>query len=191
VARPRTKSDDDLLDGILAAMRRTGPAGLTFAGAASAAGLAAPTLVQRFGTRDQMVKAALMRAWDLLDARTEEAVAATPGTAAGAVDLLVALSRDYGEGEDYADGFLFLREDMRDPDLRRRGAAWGERLAAVLAKRLGAPAAARRARLMLSLWQGAVLWWGFTREGHLTDAVARLLGDGAAALGPPPRPRRD
>lgn len=183
--RPRTQSDDRLLDGVLAVMRRTGPAGLTFAAAAKGTGLAAPTLVQRFGTKEALVRVALLRAWDLLEARTEAAIAATPDTADGAVDLLVALSDGYGEGEDYADGFLFLREDMRDAELRRRGALWGERLTGVLARRLGDRRRARadRGRLMLALWQGTVLWWGFSRSGRLSEAVEHVLRDGCAAFG--------
>ncbi|GHC64893.1 hypothetical protein [Limoniibacter endophyticus] len=42
----------------------------------------------------------------------------------GAVELLVALSADYGAIDSYADGLLILREDLRDPDLRARGKAW-------------------------------------------------------------------
>ena len=155
------------------------------AAAAKGTGLAAPTLVQRFGSREALVKAALLRAWDILDLRTEAAIAATAETAAGAIDLLITLSKDYGDDEDYADGFLFLREDMRDADLRRRGARWGERLAGVLARRLGNRRGARpeRGRLMLALWQGAVLWWGFTRSGRLPEAVDHILRDGCTAFG--------
>ena len=42
----------------------------------------------------------------------------------GAVELLVGLSRYDGAVEDFAEGLLVLREDLRDPVLRSQGAAW-------------------------------------------------------------------
>jgi hypothetical protein len=55
-----------------------------------------------------------------------------PKTAAGAIDLLLALSRDYGGIESYANGLLVLCEDLRDPALRARGAAWKAALSRAL-----------------------------------------------------------
>ncbi|TSD88504.1 TetR/AcrR family transcriptional regulator [Mycobacterium sp. KBS0706] len=183
--RPRTVPDEALLDGALAVMRRAGPEGLTFAAVAAETGLSAATLVQRFGGKAALVQAALLRAWDLLDARTAAADAAAPPTPAGAVDLLVALSGDYGD--DYAEGLLVLREDLRDPVLRRRGAAWGRVLATALGRRLADSAGPRPdlGRLMAAQWQGAVLWWGFERGRSLPEAVAAELEAWCRAIGAP------
>jgi AcrR family transcriptional regulator len=173
--RPRTISDEALLDGALAVLRRAGPEGMTFAAVAAETGLSAATLVQRFGGKAALVQAALLRAWDLLDARTAEADAVAPPTPTGAVALLVALSGDYGD--DYAEGLLVLREDLRDPALRRRGAAWGRVLAEALGRRLADSAGPRPdlGRLMAAQWQGSVLWWGFERGRSLPEAVAAEL----------------
>lgn len=116
----------------------------------AASGSAPATLVQRFGSKPALVKAALVRAWDLLDARTEAVAAATP---AGAVALLVGLS-DYPEGDAYADQLMVLREDLRDAELRQRGRRWGDRLAAMLAPRLADGGGPRedRARELTALW---------------------------------------
>ena len=46
--------------------------------------------------------------------------------------MLVALSGDYGGIEAYAEGLLVLREDLRDPVLRARGAAWKKALSKAL-----------------------------------------------------------
>ncbi|WP_342241847.1 TetR/AcrR family transcriptional regulator [Inquilinus sp. OTU3971] len=175
--RPRTIPDEALLDGALAVLRRAGPEGMTFAAVAAETGLSAATLVQRFGGKAALVQAALLRAWDLLDARTGAADAAAPPTPAGAVALLVALSGDYGAEDDYAEGLLVLREDLRDPVLRRRGTAWGRVLAAALGRRLADHAGPRPdlGRLMAAQWQGAVLWWGFERGRPLPEAVAAEL----------------
>ena len=50
-------------------VRDAGPEALTFAAAAAESGLAASTLVQRFGSKAGLLRAALLRAWDLLDER--------------------------------------------------------------------------------------------------------------------------
>ncbi|WP_343711875.1 helix-turn-helix domain-containing protein [Inquilinus sp.] len=183
--RPRTIPDEALLDGALAVMRRAGPQGITFAAVAAETGLSAATLVQRFGGKAALMQAALLRAWDLLDARTAEADAAAPPGPAGAVALLVALSGDYDAAADYAEGLLVLREDMRDPALRARGAAWGETLAAALGRRLADAAGPRPdlGRLMAAQWQGAVLWWGFERGRPLRDAVTAGLEEFCRAIG--------
>jgi AcrR family transcriptional regulator len=188
VPRPRSLSDEALLDGALAVMRRAGPESMTFAAVAAETGLAAATLVQRFGTKPALVQTALLRAWDQLDGRTATADATAPATPAGAVALLVALSGDYGEGEDYAEGLLVLREDMRDPVLRRRGAAWGEVLAGALGRRLADASGPRPdlGRLMAAQWQGAVLWWGFERRRRLAEAVQAELEAWCRTLGAVP-----
>lgn len=175
--RPRTVSDVDLLDGALRVMRRTGPDGVTFQSVASETGLAAATLVQRFGSKADLLRAVLLRAWDHLDEATEAADVTAPATVRGSVEFLVALSADYGEGDPYDEGLLVLREDMRDPMLRRRGVAWEKRLIAAVGRRLGPKGRPRHdlGRLMVAQWQGAILWWGFRRDGRLPSAVRSAL----------------
>ena len=115
--RPKTRSDEDVLDAALALLR---DGRLTFATLAEASGLSGATLVQRFGSKDGLRQRALLRAWDHLDARTAE-LAAQP---IDAIELLVGLSGQYDEIEQYAENLMILREDLRDPVLRARGAAW-------------------------------------------------------------------
>ena len=165
-------------------MRRAGPKGVTFSSVAAETGLSAPTLVQRFGTKPALLRAALLRAWDLLDARTAVCDAAAPATPAGAVELLVALSEP-DTAADYTEGLLVLREDLRDPVLRRRGVLWGEALAEMLGRRLAAGGAPRfdLGRLMAAQWQGTLLWWSFSRRRPAGDAVARSLRSWCRAIG--------
>ena len=118
--RKRTISDEALLDAALVLVRADGPDSLTFAALAASSGLAAPTIVQRFGTKRALLRAALSSAWDKLDADTAAADEGAPMGTAGVVELLVALSGQY-DPEDYADQLLILREDRRDPTLRARG----------------------------------------------------------------------
>jgi AcrR family transcriptional regulator len=190
VPRKRTVSDATVLDGVLAVMQRLGPDGVTFQAVAQETGLAAPTLVQRFRPKPAMIRAALLRAWDALDAATEKADEAAPLTPAGAVSFLVALTGDGRQA--FEEGLPILREDYRDPVLRRRGARWGRRLAEALDRRLATRGAQRRGLggLMAAQWQGAVIWWGFSRNGPLKSAVAKSLHNWCAAIFRPSTGRR-
>lgn len=177
MARHKTIPDERVLDTLLETMMQTGPAGLTFARAAKASGLSAATLVQRYGDREKMVQAVLLRAWDRLDAETDAADADTAATPAGAVDLLMRLMPAQTAERNATDGLLLLREDIRDPALRARGAAWAYRLVEALARRLSDDAAkgTRLAWQMASIWQGAHTWWAFTREEPADRAIRRVL----------------
>lgn len=176
MSRTRSIPDDVLLGRLLGALRAHGPGDLSFAKASTYAGLSASTLVQRFGDRDAMIESILLRAWDDLDAATAQADAAAGPGPRGATDLLVRLTRHGDEEYDTTDGLLLLREDVRNPVLRMRGAAWCAALVAAIGRRLeGGREAAVLARQAVMLWQGAVFWWAFDRNGRLEDAVKMAL----------------
>ena len=121
--RPKTLSDQDVLEAALAIIHERGPEALTFASLSRSCGLSAATLVQRFKNKAALKQGALLHAWDRLDEKTARLATTVPKTAEGAIQLLVGLSRDYGGIEAYAEGLLVLREDLRDPALRARGAS--------------------------------------------------------------------
>ncbi|MCW6536942.1 TetR/AcrR family transcriptional regulator [Sphingomonas lycopersici] len=185
MGRSKSISETALLDRLLPALRDVGPAALTFARASDAARLSPASLVLRFRTRDAMVTAILSHAWDLLTAATAALDAAVPETARGAIELLRRLmpadEADYAVG----DGLLLLREDLRNPALRARGAAWGELLATALGRRLAdeRDEALRLGWQMASVWQGALVWWAFTRADGAEDTVERRLEDWCRSVG--------
>ena len=187
MARPRTISDDDILDAAGILLRRGGAAALTFAAVSAASGLAPATLVQRYGDRERLLQAALLRLWDQLDARTQAADAQHDIDPSGSITLLVALSAspDGAPGE-AAEGLVLLQENFRDQVLRARGVAWGEVLAAALGRRLTPVRAAQTTlgRLMASQWQGAMLWWAFSRNGSLGAHLTRELREWCAVVLP-------
>jgi AcrR family transcriptional regulator len=174
--RPKTIPDEVLLDAGLDIVHRSGPAALSFATLADKVGLASSTIVQRFGSKANLLRATLLRAWDALDADTARATAAASPDAAGVVDMLVALSGQY-EANDYADQLMVLREDLRDPVLRARGEAWIATLAESIEQRLaGAPGGAEGlGQLVVAHWQGTLTVWGFTRPGPLPGVVRRSI----------------
>lgn len=185
MGRSKTISDEALLDGLLAVVEEEGPDGLSFARAAQAAGLSPATLVQRFGTRDAMIEAVLLHGWDRLDAATATADAEASAGPAGAVDLLMRLMSGDRAEQDLTDGLLLLREDFRNPVLRARGSDWGFRLATALGRRLtDDPAAAERLGWqMASVWQGAIIWWGFRHDAAPATAVRSTLEDWCRTAG--------
>ncbi len=136
-------------------------------------------MVQRFGSRERMIEAILLRAWDMLDAATETAdQTAAPGCN-GALDLLLGLMPAHSAETDVTDGLMLLREDFRNPTLRARGKVWGDRLAMVLGRRL-CPDAVEGPRMgwqMIQVWQGALIWWAFTRTDSAETYVETALRD--------------
>jgi AcrR family transcriptional regulator len=176
--RKRAIPDHDVLDAALSIVRAQGPGALTFAALADRVELAPATIVQRFGTKAGLLRAALTRAWDLLDEATSVAIDQAPLSPAGVIEILVALSGQYSEGDDFADQLLILREDLRDPVLRERGRLWLERLSEAIEGRLDDTLQGRTERLGLLVfaeWQGALIIWSFRRKGSLRDEVRMRL----------------
>jgi AcrR family transcriptional regulator len=191
MSRPKTQPDADVLAAALSILHRHGPEALTFAALAAASGLSAATLVQRFGSKAELKQRALLLAWDGLDRKTADLAAAVPRSPPGAVKLLVGLSRDYGGIESYAEGLLLLREDLRDPALRARGAAWKSTLSRILDECLeGLPGAGPGIGLLMAAqWQGALLWWSFDPkqrvEAFVEQSLKRFVATLVAARSPP------
>ena len=140
--------------------------------------------MQRFKNKVGLKQSTLLHAWDRLDEKTAIMAAAVPKTAAGAIELLVALSGDYGGIEAYAEGLLVLREDLRDPVLRARGAAWKDKLSGALDDCFadGPQAPPGIGLLIASHWQGSLLWWGFDPQGGVQGFVEDSLRHFVAAV---------
>jgi AcrR family transcriptional regulator len=185
MARSKSIPDCVVLDRLLGALETATPDGLTFSRAAQAAGLSGATLVQRFGTRERMIEAVLLHAWDRLDAVTTQADAETPISPAGAISMLLRLMPGDATEHSLTDGLLLLREDLRNPTLRARGHAWGTCLAQALGRRLTSkPALAEQMGWqMASLWQGALIWWAFKRDGDPAAEIETALEDWCRSVG--------
>lgn len=185
MGRSKTVSDQTVLDRLLAALETVGPDGFSFSKASSAVGLSAATLVQRFGTREAMIEAALLHAWDRLDALTATADAEAPISPSGAVSMLMRLMPADNAAYNLSDGLLLLREDFRNPTLRARGAAWGACLATALGRRLTDQTehAERMGWQMASLWQGALIWEAFKHSNDPGAAIQTALTDWCRSVG--------
>lgn len=182
--RHKTQSDERILEVALSVMHERGPDALTFSALAERCGLSAATLVQRFGNKEKLKKSALLLAWDRLDRETESLANSVPRAPEGAIELLVGLTRQYGDIENYADELLVLREDLRDPVLRARGAAWKSTLCdaldACFSQTPGCPPGI--GLLTATHWQGSLLWWSFDPVQRVEDYAEGSLRGFIAAV---------
>jgi len=182
--RPKTLSDAEVLDAAHRLIHEHGPDALTFARLASECGLASATLVQRFSSKTALIQRTLLHAWDRLDARTAEATAAASKTPDGAIQILLALTGQYGGIESFAQGLLVLREDVRDPLLRARGAAWHAALSSALEACFASTPNAPQGigSLLAAQWQGLLVWWSFDPRTDLAEFVDASLRRFVVAL---------
>lgn len=164
MARPRTLSDTDIFAALRHLLATGGDKAVSFGSVARATGLAGASLVQRYGNREGMIRAALLDAWDGLDALTERA-AAGADSAQGFLKALGAEAQGAGE-------VALLAADFRDATLRARAEAWRGRVEVILTARLRDPEAAA---MLFAAWQGQALWQAAGGKGfRLKDAVKRL-----------------
>lgn len=163
--RTRTVPDTQVFAAIQRLLDKSGDKAVSFGSVSASTGLAPPTLVQRYGTRDGMVRAARLAAWDALEKRTTAAISGTADK--GPQGLLKAI----GPVDPLA-----IAADLRDPELAQRANGWRMGVETALALRLGGgPKARESAALLFAAWQGMAL---FARAGEpslrLKDAVKRL-----------------
>lgn len=162
--RPRTVPDARVFAEILALLAQGGDKAVSFASVAAATGLAPPTLVQRYGSRDAMVRAARSATWDAIETRTAAAIDATADK--GPQGLLKAI----GPVDVRA-----LAGGLQDPELAQRAQAWRATVESALALRLGTGTRAREsAVLAFAAWQGLSLWQPEGGSVRLKDLVKRL-----------------
>jgi len=175
MGRRRIVSDAGVLEAALAVLAEGGRERFTLSRVAAAAGVAAPTLVQRFATKTGLLIAAMayangwLRAW--LEAQSQGDIPT----------LLGDLAEGFGGPHRFGGHLAFLREDLTDPALAQLAA---ERMAAVRAAigerldpRPGAHPADRAAAVDLieAHWHGAVLQWAIRAQGRLSTHVERSL----------------
>ena len=197
MSRPRKVSDDQLFAATHAVMSRVGPRELTLSAIAREAGVTAAVLVQRFGSKRDLLLALFKKHSD------------------GSSDYIAALAKKHksplGALRAYADcmadmaaspaalarSLAYLQIDLTDPDFRRLLAKQARATRAAL-QRLVAVAVqagelsssvkpARLARTAETILSGSLLTWGFYRKG---TAARWLRADLEAVLAPWVRDQR-
>lgn len=193
--RPRTVTDTEILAAAAAAIAAVGPARLTLAVVADAAGLSAATLVQRFGSKRALLLhlAGHAVAQARAAGRSARAAAASPLAAVRQVLLTVADMATTPQA--MAHHLAFLQMDLTDPDFHRLARAHAreqERQVrtllsdAVEGGELLPGDATMRARVLLAVTNGSLLRWAIMRQGGASRWLATDLDAVIATW----RPRR-
>jgi AcrR family transcriptional regulator len=175
--RPRTISDEAVLDAVLDLAHRIGPARVTFAAAAAEVGLSAATLVQRFGTKRELLLAADKRGIDLWVAALDRSTAASP--LARVVEGLVLAGAGVATPELMANAVAMLQLDLADPDFHAETLRGARAVRAHIERDLSAALDAGELRagtdvatlatLIETTYHGAMIGWAIHRERALAD----------------------
>jgi hypothetical protein len=164
MSRPRTIPDSSIFAAILHMIEVSGERSVAFSSVSRATGLAAPSLVQRYGSLTDMIHQALAGEWSRLELVADQALTQVKSEDKGLQALLKALSP--------GPGAALLAATMRHPDLAARAAAWRSRVVAALAEVTGDM---DRAEMLFALWSGQGVWEGMAPRGfRLKDAIKRL-----------------
>jgi AcrR family transcriptional regulator len=200
-ARPRTVSNEDLINATVRIMSRLGPVKLTLAAVAQEAGVTAATLVQRFGSKRGLMLKISAGAAASGDACFDMARAAHPKSPLAALlAAAVAFARMAATPEELANSLAFLQIDITDPDFHRytleisRKNVDGYRALlkdAIAAGELTPHDTARMSHAVNAIAGGSLINWAIFREGTAEKWVRRdvetLLAPYRAHAGSPPR----
>lgn len=164
MSRPRTIPDIAIYAAILRLVAEGGEKAVAFSTVSRATGLAAPSLVQRYGSLPAMVHVALLGEWDRLDQSAAAAIANTSTAAKGSLTLLKALSP--------APSAALLAASLRDAKLRDRASRWRTQVMVALTERQGD---GDQAAMLFAAWIGLGTWEGFGDKPFKLKDLVKLL----------------
>ncbi len=182
--RPRTLSDGDLLMAAAQAVGRVGPSRLTLADVAKEAGVAPATLVQRFGSKRNLLLALAGQGPPAVAEETARLRRAHASPLAALLAFADCMAGMAPTPEELANHLAFLVMDLTDPDFHRHALAQAEAFQselqeivadAVAAGELAKCDATQLARLMQETLHGALVTWAIYREGTARDWVRREM----------------
>lgn len=182
--RPRQASDEEILKAAFRAIARFGPARLTLVDVAREAGVSAAALVQRFGSKRELLLAAAADAAGGSDyifpgvrARHRSPVAALLGMA----ECMTLMGNTPGA---VANTLAFLQLDLADPDFHGHALAGSSGMHdglralvndAIKAGELRRCDARRLAWALQAAMNGSLLNWAIHRNGDLAAWIRRDL----------------
>ncbi|HXT30030.1 MAG TPA: TetR/AcrR family transcriptional regulator [Vicinamibacterales bacterium] len=181
--RPRTVSDEDLINATMRVMSRLGPVKLTLAEVAKEAGVTAATLVQRFGSKRAMMLKISSDAAGSADACFAMVRAAHPRSPLAAIyAAATAMTEHMGTPEELANSLAFLQIDISDPDFHAHTLEMSKKHVAgyrallkdaIAAGELEPHDTLRMARAINAIAGGSLIAWAIFREGTAERWVRR------------------
>jgi AcrR family transcriptional regulator len=182
--RPRTIDDADVLLAAAALIGRIGPASVTLQRVADEVGLSAATLVQRFGSKRDLLLA-VARSGPGSAGPFERARASHSSALNALVAALVSTVESIDTPATLANHLAFLQMDLQDPDFHALALADARERRAAIADALDDAVAAgelragidtdRLAGLVQTAFNGAMVTWAIYAEGELGALVAEQL----------------
>jgi AcrR family transcriptional regulator len=183
MSRSKRFSDEALLEAAMPVIFAKAPGEFSLADVAKAVGLAPATLIQRFGSKQAMVAAAL----ELANAMNFAALDALPPDVGAEAVIRIFIDRTPDPADEVAlgDQLQWLRAGMVDPRINAISRDYFARFRAAVAARMPPlPLPADEAVLLVEAqWHGAMTQWGIGRVGHLRDHVERSLRNWFALAG--------
>jgi AcrR family transcriptional regulator len=182
--RPKTVTDDAVLDAALRVIDRGGPRELTLAAVAREVGLAPATLLQRFQSKRGLLLAIDSRGSDRAGSSLREATKRHRSPLRALLAGLVDTSARVTSPETMANHLAFLQIDLSDPEFHQLALAYTtavreeiKRLldAAVEAGELEATDTSRLAQGVQTTYNGARITWAIYRKGRLDAWLRREL----------------
>src|SRR5271156_4796870 len=182
--RPRQTSDAEMLAAAARAMQQRSPVELTLADVAKEAGVVPATIIQRFGTKRELLLANY-KAWTAdVSGKFAAARAKYGGPPGRLVELLVELSGFAATPESMANFLAYLQIDLSEPEFRAvllvQFATTRDEIKklldeAVAARELKPCDTAELARLVQQVNGGAMLDWAIYRKGSLSSRIRTSL----------------
>ncbi len=182
--RPRETSDAEILAAAARVMQRRSPVDLTLADVAKEAGVVPATLIQRFGTKRELLLATCKAGTADVAGNFAKARAKYGSPLKTLIGLLVECSSFAATPESMANGLAYLQIDLTDPEFHAVTLAQFVTMRdqikllldeAVSARELKAGNTFDLARLIQQVYDGAMLDWAVYRKGPLAAWMRRSL----------------
>ncbi|MFI6833195.1 MULTISPECIES: TetR/AcrR family transcriptional regulator [unclassified Kribbella] len=185
MARPRLVSDDVILDATRQVLAELGPVKLTLAAVGARVGLAAPTLVQRFGSKRGLLLASAARSPVMVLRAAEEAEARNTSPLATLRAFALTAVAHIKHREELGNGLGFVQLDVADPEFRKHALAHSAAIVDSCARlyRAAQDAGELRpdadvpalARHTLVCFNGALQVWAVNGWGSLSEFLSEQL----------------
>lgn len=184
--RPRTISDRRIMAAVASAIGKVGPARLTLADVAREAQVSTGALVQRYGSKRELLLGFLRAgvAGSLPVRGMRAAYESTPDPIEGLIRAVLSITGEGGSAEEFANHLAFLHLELADPEFRALLARYATAVRGELVSYLADAADAELieaghvhalAAAVDALLSGTQIAWAMTREGLLVDAIRRDL----------------
>lgn len=180
MARPQTRTDDEVLSAAARVVGRLGPGRLTLADVGREAGLSAPALVQRFGSKRGLLLAMAAHASDDMAMTFRRAREEAASPLAALVAALGRMAASAGRPDELANHIAFLHLDLSDPEFHELASRHARVMLAEVRLLLHAAeaggdltpgAAAALASTVQVVYNGALITWAVEPRGSLRSWV--------------------